>query len=77
MGQRTRPGLRPQARRARRHMSLVIGGVGVAVLFYAARYFAPEAPDLGRLAGLLVLFGGSMLGLVQANHLLVLYLFWS
>ena len=58
-------------------MSLIITAVGVAVLFYARRYFAPDAPDLGRLAGLLVLFGGSMLGLVQADHVLVLYTCWE
>ena len=58
-------------------MSLIIGAVGVAVLAYSTRYFAPDAPDLGRLAGLLVLFGGSMLGLVQADHLLVLYTCWE
>jgi multicomponent Na+:H+ antiporter subunit A len=58
-------------------MSLVITVIGVAVLCYAFRYFSPDAPDLGRLAGLLVLFGGSMLGLVQADHLLVLYVCWE
>jgi multicomponent Na+:H+ antiporter subunit A len=58
-------------------MSLVISVVGVAVLCYAFCYFAPDAPDLGRLAGLLVLFAGSMLGLVQADHLLVLYACWE
>jgi multicomponent Na+:H+ antiporter subunit A len=58
-------------------MSLVVTVVGVAVLGYAYRYFASDAPDLGRLAGLLVLFGGSMLGLVQADHLLVLYVCWE
>ncbi len=58
-------------------MSLVIALVGVAVLLYAARYFAPDAKDLGRLAGLLVLFGASMLGLVQADHVLVLYTCWE
>src|SRR5919205_1453334 len=31
-------------------MSLVIAVVGVAVLVYAAHYFAPDAADLGRLA---------------------------
>ena len=40
-------------------MSLVVAGVGVLVLVYAARYFAADAPDLGRLAGLLVLFAGA------------------
>ncbi len=58
-------------------MSLVVTGVGVLVLLYAARYFAPEARDLGRLAGLLVLFSGSMLGLVQADHLIFLYACWE
>ena len=58
-------------------MSLIIAAVGVAVLVYAAQYFAPDAADLGRLAGLLVLFGGAMLGLVQSDHVLVLYTCWE
>jgi multicomponent Na+:H+ antiporter subunit A len=58
-------------------MSLIITIVGVAVLVYAARYFAPDARDVGRLAGLLVLFGGSMLGLVQSDHVVALYTFWE
>jgi multicomponent Na+:H+ antiporter subunit A len=58
-------------------MSLIVAVVGVAVLAYAARYFPPDARDLGRLAGLLVLFGGSMLGLVQADHVLTLYVSWE
>ena len=58
-------------------MSLIIVLVGIGVLIYAASYFAPDARDLGRLAGLLVLFGGSMLGLVQADNLLLLYTCWE
>ena len=58
-------------------LSLIISIVGVAVLLYAASYFARDARDLGRLAGLLVLFAGSMLGLAQADHLLVLYTCWE
>jgi multicomponent Na+:H+ antiporter subunit A len=58
-------------------MSLIVAAIGVAVFVYASRYFPREAPDLGRLAGLLALFAGSMLGLVQADHLLVLYTCWE
>jgi multicomponent Na+:H+ antiporter subunit A len=58
-------------------MSLIISVVGVGVLVYAACYFAPDARDLGRLAGLLVLFGGAMLGLVWADHVVVLYTCWE
>lgn len=58
-------------------MSLIITVIGVAVLVYAASYFASDARDLGRLAGLLVLFGGSMLGLVQSDHVIGLYTFWE
>ena len=58
-------------------MSLIVAGVGVLVFVYAARYFAADAPDLGRLAGLLVLFAGSMLGLVQADQVIVLYTGWE
>ncbi len=58
-------------------MSLIVAAVGVAVLLYSPRYFPADAPDLGRLAGLLVLFGGAMLGLVQADNLLALYTCWE
>jgi multicomponent Na+:H+ antiporter subunit A len=58
-------------------MSVVVGLVGIAVLVYSASYFSPDAHDLGRLAGLLVLFGGSMLGLVQADNVLLLYTCWE
>jgi multicomponent Na+:H+ antiporter subunit A len=58
-------------------MTLVVAVVGVAVMVYAWRYFEADAPDLGRLAGLLVLFAGSMLGVVQADHVLVLYACWE
>jgi multicomponent Na+:H+ antiporter subunit A len=58
-------------------MSLGIAAVGVTVLVYSVRYFASDADDLGRLAGLLVLFCASMLGLVQADHVVFLYCCWE
>jgi multicomponent Na+:H+ antiporter subunit A len=58
-------------------MTLIIGGVGVLILLYSASYFRPDSHDLGRLAGLLVLFGGAMVTVVQADHLLLLYVGWE
>jgi multicomponent Na+:H+ antiporter subunit A len=57
-------------------MLLVISGIGVAVMAYAASYFPPDAAS-ARIAGLLVLFSGSMVGLVLADNLLTLYVFWE
>lgn len=58
-------------------MTLIISAIGVLVMLYSTRYFSADAPDLGRLAGLLVLFAGAMVGLVQADHLLLLYICWE
>jgi multicomponent Na+:H+ antiporter subunit A len=57
-------------------MLLVISGIGVAVMGYAASYFPPDAAS-ARIAGLLVLFSGSMVGVVLADNLLTLYVFWE
>ncbi|HEX7097086.1 MAG TPA: hydrogen gas-evolving membrane-bound hydrogenase subunit E, partial [Acidimicrobiales bacterium] len=58
-------------------MLLLVAGIGAGVFAYSLRYFPPVAPGLGRLAGLLVLFAGSMLGLVLADNLLVLSCCWE
>ncbi|MBK5223655.1 MAG: DUF4040 domain-containing protein, partial [Acidimicrobiia bacterium] len=58
-------------------MSLIVTGIGVLVMVYAHRYFGATTPDMGRLAGLLVLFSGAMVGLVQADHLLLVYVCWE
>ncbi|MET2718243.1 Na+/H+ antiporter subunit A [Streptomyces harbinensis] len=54
-------------------MVFVISGVGALVLLYGSGYFA----DGGREAGLLVGFAGAMFGLVTADHLIALYIFWE
>ncbi|NYE38227.1 multicomponent Na+:H+ antiporter subunit A [Nocardioides cavernae] len=58
-------------------MALVVLGIGALVLAYCAWYF--DGDDLGvpRFAGVLVAFVGSMLGLVLADDLLLLYVFWE
>ena len=58
-------------------MLLLVGGVGALVLVYSARYFPPGSVGLARFAAVLVAFAGAMLGLVVADDLLLLYVFWE
>ncbi|MFF5106966.1 Na+/H+ antiporter subunit A [Streptomyces sp. NPDC000134] len=58
-------------------MVLLAAGVGALVLVYCASYFEDRAPDLGRFAGNLLAFAGAMLGLVLADDLILLYVFWE
>jgi multicomponent Na+:H+ antiporter subunit A len=58
-------------------MILVVAGIGVAVMAYAARYFGPTERDLGRVAGLLVIFAGAMVGLVEADNVFFFYVCWE
>ena len=58
-------------------MVLLVSGVGVLVFVYAASYLSDDTPNVGRLMGLLTLFSGAMVGLVVADNLFVLYLFWE
>ncbi len=56
--------------------ALVIAGVGAPVVIYAGAYLRGD-PLRGRFMGLLLLFMASMLGLVLAGDLVVLYVFWE
>ena len=58
-------------------MVLVVSGIGALVFVYGLRYFPARRMGLGRLLGLLVLFSGSMLGLVLADNLILLYACWE
>lgn len=58
-------------------MVLLVGGVGALVFVYSAGYFSSKAAGMGRFAGVLVAFAGSMLGLVTTDNLLLLYVFWE
>ncbi len=57
-------------------MVALVGGVGVLVFAYAGPYFGAK-PGLGRFTAYLVIFAGSMFGLVTADNLLVLFVFWE
>lgn len=57
-------------------MSVLIGGIGVLVFLYAWRYFGARQ-GLGRFASFLVIFTASMFGIVVADNLLLLFVFWE
>ncbi len=58
-------------------MVLIVGAVGTLVFVYAGSYYDPDSHGLPWHAGLLVLFAGSMVGLVAADNLYVLYVSWE
>ncbi len=55
---------------------LLITGIGIPIVIYSAPYLENH-PHLGRYYGYLFLFMASMLGLVLANNLIVLFVFWE
>ncbi len=59
-----------------RLLALLICGVGAAIVLYSSAYLAKEAA-LGRFFMVLLLFMGSMLGLVLADNLILLFVFWE
>jgi multicomponent Na+:H+ antiporter subunit A len=57
-------------------MIVLVSGVGAVILVYCVGYFG-DSPDGTRNAALLLAFAGAMLGLVLADDLLTLYVFWE
>lgn len=58
-------------------MSLLVLCVGSLVLFYCARYFKSGAEGVGGFGAQLLAFAGAMFGLVTADDLLLLFVFWE
>ncbi len=56
--------------------ALLILSIGLLVILYAHYYLSPE-DDAGRFLSLLLLFMGSMLGVVLSDNLLLLVVFWE
>ncbi|WP_096462939.1 monovalent cation/H+ antiporter subunit A [Sulfurifustis variabilis] len=56
--------------------ALLILGIGLLIILYA-RYYLPRRDRLGRFYLLLLLFMGSMLGIVLADNLILLVVFWE
>ncbi|MGH2600657.1 MAG: putative monovalent cation/H+ antiporter subunit A, partial [Dehalococcoidia bacterium] len=56
--------------------ALLITGIGALVLIYAGGYMAGRA-RVGQFYAFLLLFMGSMLGLVLADNVITLFVFWE
>ncbi|MGO4385059.1 Na+/H+ antiporter subunit A [Specibacter sp. RAF43] len=58
-------------------MSLLVLGIGALVLAYCARYFKTDDAGLAGFGAQLLAFAGAMFGLVTADNLILLYVFWE
>jgi len=56
--------------------ALLVSGIGLLIMLYAASYLG-RGELHGRFYSYLLLFGGSMLGLVLADNLIALFAFWE
>jgi multicomponent K+:H+ antiporter subunit A len=55
---------------------LLINGIGLLIVLYAS-YYLPRDDNLGRFCLLLLAFAGGMLGVVLAENVLLMLLFWE
>lgn len=58
-------------------MCLLVLGVGSLVLFYCAAYFKHSIGSVGSFAAYLFGFAGAMFGLISADDMIVMFVFWE
>ena len=58
-------------------LSLLVSGIGALVCIYAAGYFSAGAGGLGRFSATLLAFSTAMVGLVWADTVWTLFIFWE
>ncbi|WP_321505176.1 putative monovalent cation/H+ antiporter subunit A [Breoghania sp.] len=56
--------------------AMIISGIGTLIILYAGGYMKGHAHQ-GRFISFLMLFMGSMLGVVTANNMITLFIFWE
>ena len=56
--------------------SLLISGIGVLIVLYSGSYLKGH-PQQGRFFSFILMFSASMLGLVMADNLLMLFIYWE
>ncbi|HSP29491.1 MAG TPA: proton-conducting transporter membrane subunit, partial [Ilumatobacteraceae bacterium] len=58
-------------------LSVLVSGIGALVCVYAVGYFTPSATSMGRFAATLLAFSAAMVGLVWADSVWTLFIFWE
>jgi len=58
-------------------LGLIVAGIGTLVFVYSAGYFTASSPGTARFAATLSAFSASMLGLVWADSIWTLFVFWE
>ena len=57
--------------------TLLITGIGALVVLYSAAYLSKEKENLFQFYTYLLMFMGAMLGVVQSDNMIVMYVFWE
>lgn len=58
-------------------LALLVTSIGALVLLYCTWYFRPGDTEIWRFSAVLTAFAGSMLGLVLADNIYLLFVFWE
>ncbi|SIT85443.1 Na+/H+ antiporter subunit A [Microbacterium sp. RU33B] len=58
-------------------MTLIVTGVGALVMIYCRWYFRGKTEGVGQFSAVLLAFAGAMYGLVLADDIVVLVMFWE
>ena len=58
-------------------LSVLVSGIGALVCVYAVGYFSAGAANMGRFAATLLAFSAAMVGLVWADSVWTLFIFWE
>ncbi|NLT26800.1 MAG: Na+/H+ antiporter subunit A [Microbacteriaceae bacterium] len=58
-------------------LAMIVTVIGALVLVYCAGYFTDTEASTGRFGGVLLAFAGVMLGLVTADNIYLMFIFWE
>jgi multicomponent Na+:H+ antiporter subunit A len=58
-------------------MVALISGIGLLICLYSLSYWTEDKPGIARLAGVMTIFAGAMLGVVLSDHLIAMFIAWE